>query len=112
MLKVLAGIITEKRGAPGDLPWPRGGEEFAVILRGVSLDSAAAIADRIRQRFAQYVFSPNGREVKQTLSVGLAKAQPGESAADFIRRADQALYQATRAGKNQLFVSAEKPSNI
>ena len=111
VLKVLARIITESVRSD-DLPCRWGGEEFAVILRGVSLDSAAAIAERIRQRFAQYVFSPNGREVKQTLSVGLAQAQPGESAADFIRRADQALYQAKRAGKNQLFVSAEKPSNI
>lgn len=104
VLKGLALIITDSV-RPEDMPCRWGGEEFAVILLGVALEPAAAIAERIRQRFAQCVFSPNGQEVKQTLSVGLAQALPGESADDFIRRADQALYRAKRAGKNQLYVS-------
>jgi len=104
VLKSLAGIITDSVRAK-DMPCRWGGEEFAVILLGATLESAAAIAERIRQRFAQYVFSPKGQTVRQTLSVGLARAQQGESSDDFIRRADQALYQAKRAGKNQLYVS-------
>ena len=82
-----------------------------MILLGATLESAAAIAERIRQRFAQYGFSPNGQTVRQTLSVGLARAQQGESSDDFIRRADQALYRAKRAGKNQLYVSGLRASD-
>ena len=111
VLKGLAGIITDSVRS-NDMPCRWGGEEFAVILLGATLESAAAIAERIRQRFAQYVFSPNGQTVRQTLSIGLARAQQGESADDFIRRADQALYRAKRAGKNQLYLSAAGPSNL
>lgn len=110
VLKSLAGIITDSVRS-NDMPCRWGGEEFAVILLGATLESAAAIAERIRQRFAQHVFSPNGQTVRQTLSVGLARAQQGESSDDFIRRADQALYGAKRAGKNQLYVSAVRASN-
>ncbi|MCF8043903.1 MAG: sensor domain-containing diguanylate cyclase [Desulfarculaceae bacterium] len=110
VLQGLAGIITD-RVRSNDMPCRWGGEEFAVILLGATLESAAAIAERIRQSFAQYAFSPNGQTVRQTLSVGLARAQQGESSAEFIRRADQALYRAKRAGKNQLYVSAVKPSS-
>ncbi len=109
VLKSLAVVITDSVRS-NDMPCRWGGEEFAVILLGATLESAAVIAERIRQRFAQCVFPPNGPEVRQTLSVGLARAQQGESADDFIRRADQALYRAKRAGKNQLYVSAARPS--
>ena len=106
VLRSLAEVITDSVRSE-DMPCRWGGEEFAVILLGATLDSAAAIAERIRQRFAHKVFSPNGQAVRQTLSVGLARASAGESAEQFIRRADQALYQAKRAGKNRLCVSTE-----
>lgn len=105
VLKGLAELIADSVRSE-DMPCRWGGEEFAVILLGATLNSASAIAERIRQRFAHKVFSPNGQAVRQTLSLGLARARAGESAEEFIRRADQALYQAKRAGKNQLYVSS------
>ncbi|MCB2226501.1 MAG: sensor domain-containing diguanylate cyclase [Desulfarculaceae bacterium] len=105
VLKSLAEVITDSVRS-NDMPCRWGGEEFAVILLGATLESATAIAERIRQRFAQNALSLNGVEVRQTLSAGLARAHKGETADSLIRRADQALYQAKRAGKNQLYVSS------
>ncbi|MCF8031577.1 MAG: sensor domain-containing diguanylate cyclase [Desulfarculaceae bacterium] len=104
VLKRLAEVIADSVRS-NDMPCRWGGEEFAVILVDATLESAAVIAERIRQRFGQGVFCPNGQEVRQTLSAGVARAKQDESADDFIRRADQALYRAKRAGKNRLFIS-------
>jgi len=101
VLRGLARVMMESVRAR-DLPCRWGGEEFAVILPGVSLEQADAVAERIRQRFAGMEFSPDGQTIRNTVSLGLAQHRPGEDAAGFIHRADQALYQAKRSGKNQL----------
>lgn len=105
VLRGLARVMTESV-READLPCRWGGEEFAVILPGVGLEQAQAIAERIRQRFGQIAFIPAGQAVQKTISLGLAQFQPGETVEDFIRRADQALYQAKRSGKNRLAVAA------
>jgi diguanylate cyclase (GGDEF)-like protein len=101
VLRGLSRVMTESVRA-NDLPCRWGGEEFAVILPGLSLEQAGAVAQRIRQRFAQLDFYPVGQNTHNTVSLGLAQHQPGEDAAGLIHRADQALYQAKRSGKNQL----------
>lgn len=86
-----------------DIPCRWGGEEFAVILPDTSLDEAGVVAERIRKAFAATVFSPEpGPRAWRTVSVGLASARPGEKVAGLVQRADQALYEAKRAGKNRL----------
>lgn len=103
VLHGLGQVIAENVRA-GDTPCRWGGEEFAVILPEVELAQGAAIAERIRQSFAQVAFTPAKGEVHQTVSVGLVQARPGETAEKLIRRADQELYRAKKAGKNQLAV--------
>ncbi len=104
VLRGLAQVMTESVRAD-DLPCRWGGEEFAVILPGASLEPAQAVAERIRQRFALLDFGPNGQTVRNTVSLGLAQHRPGEVADEFIHRADQALYRAKRSGKNQLAIA-------
>ena len=73
-----------------------GGEEFAVALPGCSAGVAVAVLERLRE------VTPEG----QTCSVGLAEWSYGESEADLLARADAALYEAKRSGRDTLVVVA------
>lgn len=78
-----------------------GGEEFAVLCSAADEATAAVVADRIRARIEQTVLDePAGLRV--TASFGVAQLQPGASAADTLRDADQALYCAKRNGRNRV----------
>ena len=86
-----------------------GGDEFAVLLPDTALEGAAALAEKIRVLVAQgRIRRADGQEhVGQvTVSLGLAAAEPGEGLEALIERADEALYAAKRAGRNQVSVAA------
>jgi diguanylate cyclase (GGDEF)-like protein len=81
-----------------------GGEEFAVICRGADRAEAAAVAERIRQAVASHKFSADGSDILVTTSAGVASipdARIGDAQA-LIAAADQALYDAKRAGRNRV----------
>jgi len=87
-----------------------GGEEFAVILPNTDLIAAVALAESVRSMVA-------GKHLRKkqtgtvigniTLSLGIAKYRPGESPASFLKRADDGLYQAKRAGRNRSVAETE-----
>lgn len=80
-----------------------GGEEFCVVLPDIDDVVAVAIAERLRKTIEK---SPvDGHTV--TVSIGLSRRVPGESMAELIERADQALYRSKEGGRNQ--VQAEWP---
>ena len=80
-----------------------GGEEFAVVMPGSSLDSATAIAERIRQRIQSYHSTDRALSgLRVTVSIGVAESGPLGSVRELIERADNALYAAKRAGKNRV----------
>ena len=84
-----------------------GGEEFAVVMPGSSLDSATAIAERIRQRIQSYHSTDRALSgLRVTVSVGVAESGPLGSVRDVIERADAALYAAKRGGKNRVSTSS------
>ncbi len=88
-----------------DLPARYGGEEFAVVLPNASLDSAEKLAEQIRETVATKKLQrkSTGEELGHiTISIGVAKFQPGEKLADFVHRADTCLYAAKRAGRNRV----------
>jgi diguanylate cyclase (GGDEF)-like protein len=92
-----------------DLVARYGGEEFAVLLPGLGPTEAAAVAERAREAIAADPFtcrSDDGRPISLplTASFGVACLFPGDGAvADLLlRRCDRALYQAKRAGRNQV----------
>jgi diguanylate cyclase (GGDEF)-like protein len=99
--QVLAGIVTGDNGTAARI----GGEEFAVILPGATETHATEIAEQIRQRVEALALphpaSPWG---VQTVSLGVAVRVPREDQAsiDLMRFADQALYSAKLAGRNQV----------
>jgi len=85
-----------------------GGEEFGVVLPDTDVDGGAVIAERIRQRIEATTVEP-GAGIRCTVSIGIAAAQPEvEDAGDWIARADRALYEAKRLGRN--LVVRESPA--
>jgi diguanylate cyclase (GGDEF)-like protein len=76
-----------------------GGEEFAVLLPKTTGEPALEVAERIRNRVAQEEFF--GRRI--TISIGLAEfPEHGATAEAVISRADEALYDAKRGGRNRI----------
>ena len=84
-----------------------GGEEFAVVLNGTDQKGASLLAERIRQNIASLLLlQPKGLSV--TLSLGVASLESNDTTESLFERADQALYQAKKAGRNQVKVAASK----
>ena len=78
-----------------------GGDEFAILMPSTDQASAAACAERIRQRVSEYRGDPIAPILPSlTMSVGVAVIEAGDTPAELILRADRALYQAKAAGKN------------
>lgn len=83
-----------------------GGEEFALILRNSDAFGAKLLAERIRRRIADLVCSIAGTDVQVTTSLGIATATADDNSASLYERADQALYEAKRTGRNCSRVAA------
>ena len=99
ILRMVADLICrEKRSS--DVPARCGGDEFVVLLPQTDLRGAMNLAERIRQRVeSTLVFDDH----KITISSGVTEwsASPnGPCLADVLRRADEAMYQAKRDGRN------------
>ncbi|UQN08413.1 diguanylate cyclase [Deinococcus sp. QL22] len=76
-----------------------GGEEFLVILPGTATAEAQGVAERLRQAVAAMQYD---RPIHMTVSLGVAQAQLGERPETLLKRADDALYAAKHAGRNQV----------
>ncbi len=80
-----------------------GGEEFALMMPGASLENATAAAERIRRALdtKRWAIGPTGGPVGPiTASFGVAGLRAGETCEDLIKRADDRLYQAKSQGRN------------
>ncbi|MCP4595551.1 GGDEF domain-containing protein [Neptuniibacter sp.] len=83
----------------GDLLFRYGGEEFAVALRDISLESALSVLNRFRQAVSEAEFPQLGQV---TVSIGVTEIEESLSVPVLIDRADQALYFAKEHGRNQV----------
>lgn len=83
-----------------------GGDEFIIALPNTELEYAVQFADRLRERFVRGLgrFSTDG--IITTVSIGVTKMVPTDRTyEDAVKRADGALYEAKRGGKNQVVVA-------
>ncbi|HET7186399.1 MAG TPA: diguanylate cyclase, partial [Terriglobales bacterium] len=90
-----------------------GGEEFLVVLPDCSGDMLGCIAERIRARVAAKPILNEGVEIRVSVSIGGAVANPDQPSdpALLIRNADRALYLAKEAGRNRCIIDAEVTAN-
>lgn len=87
-----------------DMAFRYGGEEFALVLPGTSLEMGLKIAERLRFQVANCDFFHNHERVRITISIGLSRKSPSAACQDAFREADSALYRAKRQGRNQCAV--------
>lgn len=81
-----------------------GGEEFLLAFQNTDDETAAKILNRIRTAFAEHTFYCDERQLKCTISAGLAFGEEVLDSHLIIDHADTALYQAKRNGKNNIVV--------
>jgi diguanylate cyclase (GGDEF)-like protein len=101
------GALLEDAVRKVDIVARYGGEEFIAILPETSSDGAVTFAERLRERISTQSFDIGaGRIVRLTVSIGIATFPSAgvASTEDLIARADEALYRAKAAGRNQVKV--------
>ncbi|MFZ6815636.1 GGDEF domain-containing protein [Undibacterium sp. Rencai35W] len=81
-----------------------GGEEFVIIAVGTDLSTASALAEELRIKIAS---SSLYKDLTVTVSIGVAKITPAETASIWFQRADAMLYEAKQAGRNTVSVASE-----
>ena len=82
-----------------------GGEEFMLMLPGVTQETAAGFAEEVRRAIEKLQFEKCG---KVSASFGVAQAMPAEDADPLVVRADTALYKAKASGKNTVCQAKEE----
>jgi diguanylate cyclase (GGDEF)-like protein len=103
VLSELCGVVREMLRPP-DFFARFGGDEFAIVLPHTDLGGACAVADRILQKVNSLII-PTDEEgaIRCSISIGIADfdVNDGSTMTDLVRRADEHLYAAKRAGKNR-----------
>ncbi len=100
----LVAIIKETIRAH-DLIGRYGGDEFIVLLPDSRIAEATAVMARLRRELAGKPISWGNQQLLVTFSAGVAARLRGETEAALINRADQALYEAKRVGKDRVIVA-------
>ena len=101
VLKIIATVL-RKRLRPNDFIARFGGEEFVLLMPNSSLSDALAVGETLRAAIEACPFHFKGEPVTITVSMGMAQFQPGERSDLALKRADEALYRAKAAGRNQV----------
>ncbi|HWU74908.1 MAG TPA: diguanylate cyclase [Rhodanobacter sp.] len=104
VIRAAIEVIKQHR-RQADLIGRYGGEEFVLCLPDTSVRQAQEIAERICLAIDRNAISYGNHEIKVTVSIGLADLRPGDSIEQWLSRADKALYEAKRSGRNRCAVA-------
>jgi diguanylate cyclase (GGDEF)-like protein len=107
LIEVASGIRAALRQTDVLARW--GGDEFLVLLPEFDLGPATACGERLRRAVAQLPSIPG---LGVSISVGVAMHEPGETAESLFCRADQALYEAKRAGRDRVVAAAPRAISL
>jgi diguanylate cyclase (GGDEF)-like protein len=83
-----------------------GGDEFVVIMPETTSQQAMVVAEKFEKLCNEYQFEFQGQEIQITVSIGLAETDhlSDLKPEDLIHKADYAMYQAKKRGRNQIFI--------
>jgi diguanylate cyclase (GGDEF)-like protein len=84
-----------------------GGEEFAVVMPDTDIHAAFTVLDEIRRRFAEIHYPAQPMDLFCTFSAGVVELGPNDDALMLASQADDALYRAKKAGRNQVHAQRE-----
>jgi len=101
VLKSAAGIIHQTIRSY-DLLGRYGGEEFIILITGLNTTEALGLLERIRKNISEGAVDYEGMRIDVTCSIGLSQIKESESPEESVKRADEALYEAKSAGRNQV----------
>jgi two-component system chemotaxis family response regulator WspR len=108
-LRQVARVLREGLRRPADVVARYGGEEFAIVLPGVDLAGATAVAERMRQGVQAiklaHVNAVSGHDVTISLGVAIIVPDTRSSVPMLVAAADEALYRAKAVGRNQVIVA-------
>jgi diguanylate cyclase (GGDEF)-like protein len=88
------------RGA--DIVARLGGEEFAALLPETRLDDAGILAERLRRAVSEMSLEHGAGVLRVGISIGVSEASPTTDIPALLKQADQALYEAKRAGRDRV----------
>ncbi len=104
VLRTVASIIKEQL-RESDIPARYGGEEFAVLLPFTKIEEAQIVGERLRCAVEAHPVKVENAEIAVTISMGLAEYNRVETGEELFERADKALYEAKKNGRNQVQVN-------
>jgi diguanylate cyclase len=90
---------------PQDTMARYGGEEFVILLPDTALQNGVEAMQRLQRELTKRLFLQNNERVLITFSAGVAQLELDETAENAVKRADEAMYLAKRAGKNRVFAA-------
>lgn len=82
-----------------------GGEEFLIVMPETSLDEAAKAMTRVQRELTTHFFTANDQRLFITFSAGVALRASHEAQDSVVKRADKAMYEAKKTGKNRVIVA-------
>lgn len=103
VLKGVADVLIDSVRL-SDLVGRWGGEEMLVLLVGASSSDAKKIAENLRQKLQESKIKAGSRVIKLTASLGVASIGRELNLENLIRKADEAMYQAKKLGKNRVVI--------
>jgi diguanylate cyclase (GGDEF)-like protein len=101
VLAQLAELLSREVRTP-DKVGRYGGEEFLLIFPETPIEPALTLVERIRRAVSEKPFDLESKRIDVTVSIGATEFRPGENLRQLVRRVDDAMYDAKRAGRDRV----------